>query len=78
MFIGLLPGTVNVPNHAKCIFLNNQECTTQPTLINLHPNEYSEGLNYYTSAVNFGRCVGIKNTLDDYQIEYVFQIEQKN
>ena len=52
--------------------LNNQECTTQPTLINLHPNEYSEGLNYYTSAVNFGRCVGIKNTLDDYQIEYVF------
>ena len=77
MFIGLLPGTVNVSNYAKCIFLNNQECTTQPTLINLHPNEYSEGLNYYTFAVNFDRCVGLKNTLDDYQIEYVFQIEQK-
>ena len=23
--------------------LNSQECTTQPNLINLHPNEYIQG-----------------------------------
>ena len=29
-------------NHTKCMSLSNQECMTQPTLINLHPNEYTE------------------------------------
>ena len=38
VFIGLLIGIVNGPNHAKCVLLNNQKCITQPTLINLHPN----------------------------------------
>ena len=39
MFIGLLGSIANASNHAKCILLNNQPCITQPTLINLHPNE---------------------------------------
>ena len=30
--------------HTKCVSLSNQKCTTQPTLINLHPNEYTKGL----------------------------------
>ena len=39
IFIGLLTGLVNGSNHTKCVSLNNQKCMTQPTLINLHPNE---------------------------------------
>ena len=38
---------------------------TQPTLINLHPNDHSQGLRYYSFAVNLDRCVGICNTLND-------------
>ena len=32
--------------HTKCVSLNNQQCTTKPTLIKFHPNEYSQGLCY--------------------------------
>ena len=42
MFIGLLASIVDDSNHTKCISLNNQQCMVQPTVINLHPNEYSE------------------------------------
>ena len=38
---------------------------TQPNLINLHPNEYSQELHYYPFAVKFDRCVGSCNTLND-------------
>ena len=38
---------------------------TQPTLINLHPNEYTQGLCYYPYAANLGRYVGSYNTLND-------------
>ena len=38
---------------------------TQPTLINLHPNEYSQDLCYYQFAVNLDRCAGRCNTVDD-------------
>ena len=37
----------------------------QPTLINLHPNEYIQGLRYYPCAVNLDRCIGSCNTLND-------------
>ena len=37
----------------------------QPTLINLHPNEYSQELRYYAFAVKLDRCVGSCNTLSD-------------
>ena len=39
IFIRWLTGLVNVSNHAKGVSLTNKKCTTQPTLINLHPNE---------------------------------------
>ena len=45
--IGLLTSIVTASNHAKCISLSNQKCMIQPTLINLHPNEYSHGFHYY-------------------------------
>ena len=38
---------------------------TQATLINLHPNEYSQELHYCPFAVNLNRCAGSCNTLDD-------------
>ena len=38
---------------------------TQPTLINLHPNEYSQELHYYPFAVNLDRCVGSCSTIND-------------
>ena len=47
MIIGLLTGLVKPSYHTKCMSLSNHECLTQPTLINLLPNEYSEELHYY-------------------------------
>ena len=37
----------------------------QPTLINSHPNEYSQEFHYYPFAVKLDRCVGSCNTLID-------------
>ena len=39
--MGLLISIVNASNHTKCVSLNNQKCEIQPTIINLHPHEYS-------------------------------------
>ena len=44
MLIVLLTYLVIVSSHTKYVFLSNQKCMTQPTLINLHPNEYSQEL----------------------------------
>ena len=45
--------------------LSNQKCMTQPTIINLYPNEYSQELRCYPFLVNLDRCAGSYNTLDD-------------
>ena len=52
LFIELLTSVVSASNHTKYVLLNNQQCTTQPTLINVHPYEYSQELRYYLFAVN--------------------------
>ena len=65
IFIGLLTGLVNRSNHTKCVLLSNQKCMIQPTLINLHPNEYSQEFHYYAFAVKLDRCVRSCNTLND-------------
>ena len=36
----------------------------QPTLIDLHPNEYSQELHYYLFAPKLDRCVGSCNSLN--------------
>ena len=41
------------------------EMMTQPTSINLHPNEYSREFPYYPFVVPLNRCVGSCNTLND-------------
>ena len=65
VFAVLLTSIVNASNHTKCVSLSNQQCSTQPTLINLQPNEYTQGLRYYPFAVNLDRCTGNCNTLND-------------
>ena len=52
MFVVLLPSIVNACNLAKCISLNNQKCTTQPTLISLHHNEYTQEFYHYPFVVD--------------------------
>ena len=63
-FIGLLASIVNASNHTKYVSLSNQKCATLPTSINLHPNEYTQGLLYYSFVVNLDRSVGNCNTLN--------------
>ena len=65
MFILLLSNIVNGSNHTKCLLLSNQKCMTQPTLINLHPNGYSQEFHFYPFAVKLDICVGHFNTLND-------------
>ena len=40
LFIGLVDNIVNASNHTRSISLKSQQCMIEPTLINLHPNEY--------------------------------------
>ena len=63
--IGLLTGIVNAFNHAKCVSLSNQKCTTQPILISLYPNKYTQRSRYFPFAVNSDICVWSYNTLND-------------
>ena len=45
--------------------MSNQKCMTQPTLIFLHRNEYSQEFHYYPLAFKLDRCVGSCITLND-------------
>ena len=38
---------------------------TQPSLVNLHPNKYSQEFHYYPFVVKLDICVGSCNTLND-------------
>ena len=51
--------TLTMPLPCKMYILNNRQCMTHPTLINLNPNEYSQGLRYCPFAVNLNRCTEI-------------------
>ena len=62
-FIFLLTALVNGSNHTNCFLLSNQKCMIQPTLTNLHPNNYSKEFDYYPFVVKLDRCVGSCNTL---------------
>ena len=64
MLIGLLIGLVNGSNHTNDC-QHACQCMTQPTLINLYPNEHRQEFRYYPFAVKLDRCVGSCNTLND-------------
>ena len=61
----LLTGIVSTSNHSKCVSLSNQKRMTQPALINLHANEYSQEFHYYPFLVKLNRCAGSCNTFSD-------------
>ena len=63
MDIVLLSNIIHVSNHRKCVSLSSQKSMTQSTLINFHPNEYSQ--EYYPFAVKLDRYVASCNTLND-------------
>ena len=65
IFIGLLITIVNASNHTKFVSLSNQKCMIQPTLINFHPNEYSQELHYYPFALKLDRSVRSCNNLNE-------------
>ena len=65
IFIVLLSNIVNGSNHTKCVSLSSQKCMTQLILINLHPNEYSQGFHYYPFTAKLDICVRSCNTLND-------------
>ena len=52
MLVILLTSILSPSIDTKYVSLSNKKCMTQPTLINLHPNEYSQELRYYPFAVN--------------------------
>ena len=62
----MLTGIVNATNQTKCVSLSNQKCKIQSTLINLHPNEYSQELHCNTCEVKLNKCVGRCSTLNDF------------
>ena len=59
VFIGLLSGLFNPSNHTKCVSLSNQNHEIQPTLINLHPNEYSQDFHYNPFLVKLDRSLEV-------------------
>ena len=65
IFIRLVTSILSAANHKKCESLRNQKCLTQPTLISLHPDEYSQELHYYLFAAKQDGCTGNFYTLDD-------------
>ena len=62
IFIVLLS---NIVNGSECVLLSNQKCQIQPTVINLHRNEYNQELHYHPFAVKLDKRVGSCNTLND-------------
>ena len=48
----------------KFVSLSNQKCTAKSNLINLYPNECTQGLCFYPFVVNLDRCVGSCNTFE--------------
>ena len=58
IFIGMLTSLVHLI-HLKCVSLLNQKYKIQPTIINLHPNGYTQALHSYSFAVNLDRCLEV-------------------
>ena len=76
MFIGLLTSIVTASNHTKCILSSSQKCMTQPTLTDLHPNEYSRGyITIHLRLIQIDMSELVK-LLMTYSIKYVFQTKQ--
>ena len=49
----------------KNVSLSNQIYEIKPTLINLHPNECNQELQYYLFTVKLDKCAGSCNSFND-------------
>ena len=76
-FIVLLTGIVSASNHTKCISLSNQKCAIEPTLVKLHPKEYSQEFNYFQFWVKIDSVLEAVIVLMTYLIKYLLQKKQK-
>ena len=65
IFIVLLTSIGSVSNLRKFASLSSQKCMIQPTLINLHPNEYCQEFHYYPFAIKLDSCVEGINSVND-------------
>ena len=72
----LLINIVNASNHTQCVSLSIQKWQIQRTLINLHPNEYSQELSYYPFVVDVVNVLKTVIFFMTFLIKYVFQIKQ--
>ena len=77
VFIVLLIGLTDASNHTKCISLSNQKYMIQPTLINLHPNEYSQEFHTIHFRLNQMDVLEVVIVLMINLRNYVFQIKWK-
>ena len=66
----LLHYYVNGSNYTKCMSLGNQKCMIQPTLNNLHPNEWSWEFHYNSFTIKLDRCVESCHNLMTYLIKH--------
>ena len=76
-FIVLLASIAYASNHTKRVSLSNQQCWIKPTVINLHPNKYSQEFHYCQFAVILDRCLEVVILRMIYLIKCGFQIKQK-
>ena len=63
MFIVLLTSLGSASSHTKRVSLRNHKCEIRSTLINLHPNGFSQELHYHLFDIKLDRCIGSCNTL---------------
>ena len=61
----LLTSSVNASSHPKRVSSSYKISDVELTLINLHPNQYSQELHCYLLAVKLDRYVGSWNTFND-------------
>ena len=71
IMFGLIKKIFNGSNHTKCFSLRNRKYIIQPTLINLHPNKYSQDFHSYPFVVKLDKCVGSFNTLKNFLIKHI-------
>ena len=64
-FKGSLASMANASNFTTGTSLNNQSYIARPSLINLNPDEFNEGLHYFPFMFNLDRCNRSCNTLDN-------------
>ena len=78
MFIVVLSNIANGSKHTKCMSLSNQKYMIQATLINLHPNEYSQEFYYYPFAVKLSNKVCVPNKTEDLNLSVLIMISGIN